>query len=245
MKAPLPEVFVSYATPDQQYAFAVCAAIEAGGPRCWIAPRNLRPSQEWAAQIVDAIAAADLMVLVLSKDANRSVQVRREVERAVHHHVDVLAVRLGKFKLSRSLEFFISAWHWLDDSTLDREQLAARLSNDVRELLAERTRQIETTQFVPPPRGAAEIGKAPLSNAQASRAPDGAGYKTGAGIRQAALLRRVESALAGYVGPIAQLLVKKAAARARREEDLIAKLAGEIDSESERAAFVSECRRML
>jgi TIR domain-containing protein len=249
MKTPMHhDVFISYAAADQPYAFAVCAAIETGGARCWIAPRNLRPSQEWAAQIVDAIAAADLVVLVLTEAANRSVQVRREVERAVHHNVDVLAVRLGRFELSRSLEYFISAWHWLDDSTLDREQLVARLSDDVRELLAERTRRIETTQFAPRDdlqNGKAQTAKAQNAKAQPRNAKTGETLEIGAGFRQAALLKRVESALASYLGPIAQHLVKSAAARTTRDEELIATLADEIDSEPERAAFLAECRRML
>ena len=37
------DVFISYATEDKRIADAPCAAIEARGFRCWMAPRALPP----------------------------------------------------------------------------------------------------------------------------------------------------------------------------------------------------------
>ena len=42
------DVFVSYATEDRSTAEAVCAALEASGLRCWIAPRDIHPGSVWA-----------------------------------------------------------------------------------------------------------------------------------------------------------------------------------------------------
>ena len=64
------DVFVSYSHHDKPEADAVCATLEAKGIRCWIAPRDVVPGEEWGAAIVDAIRSSRVMVLVFSKHAN-------------------------------------------------------------------------------------------------------------------------------------------------------------------------------
>src|SRR5271163_455626 len=78
------DVFVSYSHHDKPQADAVCATLEAKGIRCWIAPRDVIPGQEWGAAIVDAIQSSRVMVLVFSSHANASPQIRREVQLAVN-----------------------------------------------------------------------------------------------------------------------------------------------------------------
>ncbi|MGO9039968.1 MAG: toll/interleukin-1 receptor domain-containing protein, partial [Steroidobacteraceae bacterium] len=48
-------VFVSYASADAGIAEQACAALEAAGVPCWIAPRDVRPGDPYAAAIVEAI----------------------------------------------------------------------------------------------------------------------------------------------------------------------------------------------
>lgn len=64
------DVFISYSHHDKPQADAVCATLEAKGIRCWIAPRDVIPGQEWGAAIVEAIRASRVMVLVFSSHAN-------------------------------------------------------------------------------------------------------------------------------------------------------------------------------
>src|ERR1700753_3152050 len=82
--------------------------------RVWFAPRNISPAADWAAEIIDAISSARVMVLVFSSHCNDSPQVVREVERAVHRHVPVLPFRVEHVLPTRSLEYFLSTQHWLD-----------------------------------------------------------------------------------------------------------------------------------
>jgi hypothetical protein len=51
-------------------------------------------------------------------------------------------------------------------------------------------------------------------------------------------LERVSQQLAGYIGPVAEVIVKRAAKRSPSAEDLIATVAREIEDESERAKFL-------
>ena len=78
------DVFVSYSQPDRACALEIVAQLEARGVKVWVAPRDIPPSADWAAEIIEAITTSRLMLLVFSAGCNDSSQVRREVERAVH-----------------------------------------------------------------------------------------------------------------------------------------------------------------
>lgn len=108
------EVFISYSSANKEIADAVCNALEARGISCWIAPRNILPGSDWSASIIGALNECRLFVLVLTEQSNRSPQVKREVERVVHKDVPIIAFRVENVELTPSLEYFISASHWLD-----------------------------------------------------------------------------------------------------------------------------------
>lgn len=58
-----------------------------------------------------------------------------------------------------------------------------------------------------------------------------------------AVLERVGRELAGYIGPIAEIVVKRAARHCASVTDLCALVAQEIDSSVDRAKFLASCRR--
>jgi hypothetical protein len=108
------DVFVSYSQSDRDSAFEIVAQLEARGISVWVAPRDIAPSADWAAEIIEAITTSRLMLLVFSASCNDSPQVRREVERAVHRHLPILPVRIEDVLPTKSLEYFLSAQHWFD-----------------------------------------------------------------------------------------------------------------------------------
>jgi hypothetical protein len=57
-------------------------------------------------------------------------------------------------------------------------------------------------------------------------------------------LRSLEQQLAHHIGPLAQHLVKRAAAQAPDWERLIGRLSGEIDSDAARQQFINICRTL-
>jgi hypothetical protein len=131
------DVFISYSVKDKPIADAACAALEAKKIRCWIAPRDVLAGRPWAGAIIDAISDARVMVLIYSANSNASPQVLREVERAVHRNVIIIPFRLDPTTLSKEMEFFISAAHWLDAMTEPVEAHIARLVSTTRRLLAD------------------------------------------------------------------------------------------------------------
>jgi hypothetical protein len=146
------EVFVSYSTSDKPIADAVCAALERHGLRCWIAPRDILPGLDWGAAIVDAIGGSRIMVLVFSASANKSPQIKREVERAVHKGVTIIPLRIEDVPLGKTLEYFISSSHWLDAFSPSVEAHLDRLAETVKLLLSRPSRVSDGAVPLPRPR---------------------------------------------------------------------------------------------
>jgi hypothetical protein len=130
------DVFISYSSEDKPTADAVCAALEAKGIRCWIAPRDILPGAIFAEALIGAINASRLFVLVFSARSNDSPHVMRELERAVHKGLPILPLRIEDVPLSPSMEYFISTPHWLDALTPPLQQHLAHLTETVRLLLS-------------------------------------------------------------------------------------------------------------
>lgn len=130
------DVFISYSSHDKSVADAVCAKLEADRIRCWIAPRDVLPGIPYAEALIDALNAASVFVLVLSAQSNTSPQVLREVERAVHRGLPIIPFRIEDVALSKAMEFFVSAPHWLDAMTPPLEMHILKLSETVRALLS-------------------------------------------------------------------------------------------------------------
>lgn len=108
------DVFISHSSRNSELARSVCAALEAQGIMCWIAPRDIVPGQSWGASIVRALDECPVLVLVLTADANESNHVAREVERADGKSSRIITFRVDDVTLNQSLEYFLSADHWLD-----------------------------------------------------------------------------------------------------------------------------------
>jgi len=126
-------VFISYASQDAAVAERLCAALEAAGLPCWIAPRDVRAGESYAAAIVQAINSCRMLVLLLSQGAIESPHVLREVERACSKRRPVLSVRMNVAKLPPDLEYFLSANQWLDVSGRPIEQIVPAVVESVRD----------------------------------------------------------------------------------------------------------------
>lgn len=133
------DVFISYSSIDKSIADAACAVLEQNQVRCWIAPRDVVPGREYAGEIVEAIENSRLLVLILSNHSNSSSQVLREIERAVSKGLPILPFRIEEVQLSKNLEYFLSAPHWLDAITPPLERHLEHLSGTVQMLLDRQT----------------------------------------------------------------------------------------------------------
>lgn len=228
------DIFISYSQPDRDCAFELTAHLESEGFTVWIAPRDVSPAAEWAEEIIDAISAARIMVLVFSASSNESAQVRREVERAVHKDLRILPFRIEDVLPSRSLEYFLSSQHWLDGFPSPRAPHYERLCGHLRQWLKEPPARPQAGAGVPLPTDRRSPAVA-AATAPAAIGPAEERFPAGA-------LREIETRLARILGPIAGVLVTRAAAAAADRADLERRLAAELDSPDDRRRFLDSRR---
>ncbi|MBW0008098.1 MAG: TIR domain-containing protein [Sphingomonas sp.] len=107
-------VFVSYATANRKRALAVCAAIESRGPRCWISARDVAPGENYQEAIVRSLRDARAVVLVFSKAANGSDEIKKELSLASRFHVPVLTLRIDDVEPSDAFAYELSTRQWVD-----------------------------------------------------------------------------------------------------------------------------------
>jgi TIR domain len=232
------DVFISYSQADRECAFDIVAWLEARDISVWIAPRDVSPSADWAEDVIDAISAARIMVLVFSASTNESAQVRREVERAVHKGLVVLPFRVEDVLPIKSLEYFLSSQHWLDAFPPPRAPHYERLCAFLKTALA-----TKPNRPVRPPSGSAtgqaesaRVGPAAIADAVAlDLAPR-------AHCASPEQLHQLEIELARYIGPVAKHLVRHAAASAADLQQLSLRLSAELDSDQDRQKFIGACR---
>lgn len=129
------DVIISYATIDKPTADAVCAGLEGSRIRCWIAPRDVPPGDNYAESIVKAIESSRILVLIFSSNANDSPHVLRELSLAVSRGVIIIPFRIEATLPSRAMEYFINIPHWLDAVTPPLEQHIKELKDRVQALL--------------------------------------------------------------------------------------------------------------
>jgi serine/threonine protein kinase len=107
-------LFVCYSSADKVTADKVCALLELADIGCWIVPRNVIAGRSHNRQITEAIRRAQALLLILSAESNRSEEVLREVERAKHFQLPVIAFRIEKVEPSDDLAYFLWADHQID-----------------------------------------------------------------------------------------------------------------------------------
>jgi TIR domain len=108
------EVFISFASPNEQAAFKVCTFLEKHGISCWIAPRDQVPGLSYPDAIIKAIKASRVLVLIFSSDANKSENVLNEIVGASKQNMPIIPICLEDVAFSDSLQFFIGKTHWID-----------------------------------------------------------------------------------------------------------------------------------
>ena len=129
------DVFISYSHKDKNVADAVCSIMEKNEIRCWMAPRDITPGVPFAEAIIDGIKGSEVFVLIYSSNSNHSNQVIKEVDRAVHHGLAIIPLRLEDVPMSKQLEYYVSDVHWLDALTPPLENHIYKLCKVVQMLL--------------------------------------------------------------------------------------------------------------
>lgn len=130
------EVFISHSSKDKVIADAVCSILEQNKIRCWIAPRDVTPGENYAKCIMVAIKQSKVMVVIFSSNANSSDAVGAELENAMRYGVITIPFRIENVSPSEDKEFFLNSKHWLDAITPPIEQHINKLSDTIKTFLS-------------------------------------------------------------------------------------------------------------
>ena len=108
------DVFISYSSIDQKITEGVCAYLEQQGIRCFVAYRDIPRGVVWAKAIVEALEQSRMMVVLFSKNFNKSEQVEREIELASDSKMPILTFRLSDDDFEGAKKYYLQNLHWID-----------------------------------------------------------------------------------------------------------------------------------
>ena len=108
------DVFISYSTKNKNVADAVVSDFEHHGIKCWYAPRDILPGEEWVTAITNALEGSKALVLIFTDESNNSRQVMNEIAVAFNAGITIVPFRLTDEQMSSELEYYLTRVHWLD-----------------------------------------------------------------------------------------------------------------------------------
>lgn len=104
------DVFISKSTRDDEIALSICDVLEKSGIDCWISNRDLNTKMGnlYANDIVDAILESKVLLLILSKNSNRSRHVINEVSTACDNQIKVFAFQIDDVIPNKTFDYYLS-----------------------------------------------------------------------------------------------------------------------------------------
>ena len=99
------EIFVSYSSRDRHRVMPLVEAMRSSGLSIWIDEGNIHAADLWSEQIVQAIASAHILIVMLSKHSTDSHNVVKEVMLASEQHKVILPVYLEPSEIPPRLQY--------------------------------------------------------------------------------------------------------------------------------------------
>jgi hypothetical protein len=113
-----PEVFISYASRDRVRVKMIADLLRALDVHLWLDYHRLAGGTRWAEEIVHAIKACKVLLLMCSDAAMRSRAVSQEIQLAWKYELNYLPLLLEQTNFPEQLEFFLEGCQWIE--ALDR-----------------------------------------------------------------------------------------------------------------------------
>jgi hypothetical protein len=129
------DVFISHAYKDKGIADAICSKLESASVKCWIAPRDISPGEDWTDAIRSAIGSSRLMVLVFSENANAAPHIEREIAHAFYTRRPIIPFRSTEALPRREFLFYLGDVRWFDALSQPIEPHLEELTARVKGLL--------------------------------------------------------------------------------------------------------------
>jgi tetratricopeptide (TPR) repeat protein len=138
------DVFISYSSKNKNVADAIVSDFEQNGIRCWYAPRDIRPGEEWVTAITKALEVSKALILIYTDESNNSRQVMNEIAVAFNAGITIVPFKLSNEQMSRELEYYLTRVHWLDAVSKPLMENIAALRNYVAVIISAGNVEIST-----------------------------------------------------------------------------------------------------
>lgn len=102
------DVFISHSSRDKAIADHICYMLETNGFNCWIAPRNIRPGQLYALEIMRGLKSCRIMVLIFSKYSNSSQHVANELDHAFNENIPIIPFLIDNTPINEEFDYYLS-----------------------------------------------------------------------------------------------------------------------------------------
>lgn len=108
------DVFVSYSRADSRKALRLVGSLRDRGISVWLDQQNVDGAQFWGGEIARAVNEAKVVLLLVSRSAYASRQVRREIALASEAGKPILPICLEKAEMPPEFRFFLAGIHQID-----------------------------------------------------------------------------------------------------------------------------------
>ncbi len=237
-------VFICYSSKDEKIALGVVDFLEAEGLDCWISARDVPPGENYQETIVHSLEKSKGIVFLFSESSGTSGEIKKELSLAAAYKMPVFPLRLSPILPTGALRYELATRQWIDMFP-DREQALGKLADTIRNVLSagaivedDTARESLNSDLRPGAADGAPTAAAPVKKrTRTPRAP-----LVAPGSEQFEAIRAL---LARHIGPIAKVVVQKAATEARTPDDLCQRLAAHVSTPSDRATFLHAVRARL
>ena len=111
--------FISYSAKQQKDADALRLLLRSNHIDTWMAPYDIPPGTDYADVVNRAIQDAACFVLLLTEDAQSSIYVDKEIERALHYGKTIAPIQLDSALLNDSFSFYLCNQQIVTVPTID------------------------------------------------------------------------------------------------------------------------------
>ena len=108
------KIFISYSSKERNIADKVKLVLESNGVACWMAPNSIPPGSNYTKEIPIAIESADAVVLILSKSAQESNWVPKEIDSAINKGKMIIPLQIDNEHITEQFGFMLSQYQRID-----------------------------------------------------------------------------------------------------------------------------------
>lgn len=128
------EIFISYKAEEYDDAFWVKEQLEKEGLSCWMAPMDISGGTSYATEIPKAIKNCKVFVLILSRGAQESKWVPRELDQAINENKIIMPFTIKKCALQADFSFYLTNVQRYD-AYLNKNSAMTSLIRDIKKHL--------------------------------------------------------------------------------------------------------------